>query len=135
MLVIIAEGHVKMTLGSDIWLERPVTLKAISIVNRRRRREDQEEPRGITAHVHCRFGALLHFLRRIRLLPEKGHGPGERSHRSPEVGGFVFLSRPREQSSSRPFLSGSREPSRTSPLSKSPQNPSSSEPSSTVPDP
>lgn len=89
--MIIAEGHVKMTLGSDIWFKRAVTLKAISIVNRKRRREDQKEPRGISAHVHRGFGTLLHFLRKLRLLLEKGQGLGERSHRLPEVGGFVFL--------------------------------------------
>lgn len=93
--MIIAEGHVKMTLGSDIWFKRAVTLKPISIVNRKRRREDQKEPRGITAHVRRRFGTPLPFLRKVRLLLEKRQSLGERSNRFPEVGGFVFLSRPR----------------------------------------
>lgn len=91
----IAEGHVKMTLGSDIWFKRAVTLKAISIVNRKRRREDQKEPRG----DHCTHAPQVRnaasFLRKIRLLPEKGQSLGERSNRLPEVGGFVFLSWPR----------------------------------------
>lgn len=66
-----------MTLGSDIWFKRAVTLKAISTVNRKGRGEDQKEPRGgITAHVRRRFGTPLHFLRKIRLLLESGTKPG-----------------------------------------------------------